>query len=207
VTAWPLERIERWFLWTGLFLLPLAYSWDTYDHYVLPKLMVARVLVLGLLILYVARAISARGVVYERTPLDLPWLAFLASAALSTLVAENRNTAVFGTYSRYDGLLTILLYAATFWLSVQTLAARGMRAHCCASCSRADMWLHCLRSFRPSAIPQLMERSHRPLAPWVRRTRWGLSCPSVATRLLRIGRGQNHPYWPGWDIAREVWGS
>jgi hypothetical protein len=87
--------------------------------------MVARVLVLGLLILYVARAISARGVVYERTPLDLPWLAFLASAALSTLVAENRNTAVFGTYSRYDGLLTILLYAATFGLSVQTLARPG----------------------------------------------------------------------------------
>jgi O-antigen ligase len=31
------------------------------------------------------------------------------------------NVAVFGIYSRYDGLLTILTYAALFWLAVQTL--------------------------------------------------------------------------------------
>src|SRR5882672_1427468 len=121
MTAWPLPQIEQWFLRAGLFLLPLAFWWDTYDHYVLPKLLVARVLVLGLLILYVARAISARTLAVKRTPLDLPWLAFIASAGLSTLFAENQNVAVFGIYSRYDGLVTILTYAALFWLSVQAL--------------------------------------------------------------------------------------
>ena len=43
--------IERWFLRAGVFLLPLAYWWGTYDRYVLPKLLLARVLVIGLLIL------------------------------------------------------------------------------------------------------------------------------------------------------------
>jgi len=129
MTAWPLPQIEQWFLRAGLFLLPLAFWWDTYDHYVLPKLLVARVLVLGLLILYVARAISARTLAVKRTPLDLPWLAFIASAGLSTLFAENQNVAVFGIYSRYDGLVTILTYAALFWLSVQALdGARDARS-------------------------------------------------------------------------------
>jgi len=125
MTAWPLPRIEQWFLRTGLFLLPLAFWWDTYDQYVLPKLLVARVLVFGLLILYLARAINARTLVFKRTPLDLPWLAFVVSAGLSTLFAENQNAAVFGIYSRYDGLVTIITYAALFWLSVQALDGPG----------------------------------------------------------------------------------
>src|SRR5216683_1865182 len=87
-----LSAIERWWLRTGVFLLPLAFAWDTYDQYVLPKLLLARVLVLGLLILLVVRSIL--------------------------------NVAVFGTYSRYDGLLTIVTYAGLFWLSVQVIRDR-----------------------------------------------------------------------------------
>jgi putative inorganic carbon (HCO3(-)) transporter len=39
--------------------------------------------------------------------------------------AYNQNVAVFGIYSRYDGLLTILTYALLFWLSVQAVAGAG----------------------------------------------------------------------------------
>lgn len=125
VTSERLARIERWYIRAGLFVLPLAYSWGTYDRYVLPKLMVARLLVIGLLILFGARAIVTRSLAIKRTPLDLPLLVFTGSALLSTLVAYNQNVAVFGIYSRYDGLLTILTYTALFWLSVQTLASPG----------------------------------------------------------------------------------
>src|SRR6202158_2521959 len=120
-----LARIQRWFLRAGLFLLPLAYWWGTYDRYILPKLVLARVFVIGLLILFLARAIVSRSLTIKRTPLDLPLLAFVASALLSTVFAYNQNVAVFGTYSRYDGLLTILLYAGLFWLSVQALSGPG----------------------------------------------------------------------------------
>jgi O-antigen ligase len=121
VTSERLAIVERWYLRAGLFVLPLAYSWGTYDHIVLPKLLVARLLVIGLLILFLARALT-RSLVIKRTLLDLPLLAFVGSAALSTVFAENQNVAIFGIYSRYDGLLTILIYAALFWLSVQALA-------------------------------------------------------------------------------------
>ena len=117
-----LAVVERWFLRAGLFLLPLAYSWETYDRFVLPKLLVARVLVVGLLILFLARVIVTGSLATKRTPLDLPLLAFVVSALISTAFAYNQNVAVFGTYSRYDGLLTIFMYAGIFWLSAQALA-------------------------------------------------------------------------------------
>jgi putative inorganic carbon (HCO3(-)) transporter len=119
---WPLARLERWFLWAGVFLLPLAYSWDTYDGYALPKLLLARIVIAGLLMLWLARVALTRTLVIRRTPLDLALLAFVVSAAISTVFAYNQNVAVFGTYSRYDGLLTIAGYAALFWLAVQALA-------------------------------------------------------------------------------------
>ncbi|HEV2036180.1 MAG TPA: O-antigen ligase family protein [Candidatus Dormibacteraeota bacterium] len=118
-------RLQRWFLGAGLFALPLAYAFNTYDQYVLPKLLIARVILVGLLILIVASSVIARSLVWKRTPLDLPLLAFLASAALSTVFAVNQNVAVFGIYSRYDGLVTFLTYAGLFWLSVQVLADAG----------------------------------------------------------------------------------
>lgn len=116
-----LAAIERWFLRAALFLLPLAYWWDTYDRFVLPKLLVARVLLIGLLILFLARVITTGSLTIKRTPLDLPLLAFTVSALISTFFAYNQNVALFGTYARYDGLLTILTYAGLFWLSLQTL--------------------------------------------------------------------------------------
>jgi len=120
-----LAATERWFLRAGAFLLPLTYWWGTYDHYVLPKLLVARVLVIGLLILFLARTFVTGSLSIMRTPLDLPLLVFVVSAVLSTVFAYNQNVAVFGTYARYDGLLTIVIYAAMFWLSVQTLREPG----------------------------------------------------------------------------------
>jgi len=116
-----LATVERWFLRAGLFVLPWAFGWGAYDQYVMPKLVVARALLIGLLILFIARAAISGKIVVKRTPLDLPLLALLASAVLSTVLAENQNVAVFGTYSRYDGLLTLITYAGLFWLSVQTL--------------------------------------------------------------------------------------
>jgi hypothetical protein len=117
-----LETVQRWTLRAGLFLLPLAYTWNTYDRWVLPKLIVARLLLIGLLALFAVRLLSIRGLAWKHTPLDLPIAAFLLSAAISTVLAVNLNVALFGIYTRYDGLLTLVTYAGLFWLSVQALS-------------------------------------------------------------------------------------
>ena len=123
--AGTLHEIERWWLRAGAVLLPLTYLDSTYDGYVLPKLLVARTLVLGLLVLFALRALSSRPLALKRSPIDLPLLAFVALAALSAAFAINPNVAVFGTYQRDDGLLTLITYAALFWLAVQALAGQG----------------------------------------------------------------------------------
>ena len=125
MTSGRLAGVERWYLRAGLFALPLAYWWGTYDRYIVPKLLVARLLVIGMLFLFVFRTLVSKSLVIKRTPLDVPLVLFLASAGLSTLLAYNQNVAVFGIYSRYDGLLTILTYAALFWLGVQGLRGSG----------------------------------------------------------------------------------
>lgn len=57
----------------------------------------------------------------RRTPLDLPLSFFVVSALVSTVFAVNTNLALFGSYTRYEGFLTILLYALLFWLALQAL--------------------------------------------------------------------------------------
>src|SRR5437879_3671861 len=105
----------------GAALLPLVYWPWTYDSYVLPKLLLARSLVLVLAALLVIRWMVGGAIVVKRTALDIPLLAFIASALLSAIAGVNLNVGLFGTYTRYDGVLTLITYAALFWLAVQTL--------------------------------------------------------------------------------------
>ena len=113
--------MARWTLRAGLFLLPLAYVPTAYDRWVLPKLALGRLLLLALALLVGLNTLRDRKLVIKRSPVDLPLLTFVGSALLSTLLAVNVNVAVFGTYSRYDGLLTLATYASLFWLALQTL--------------------------------------------------------------------------------------
>ena len=123
-----LERVQAWLVRLGAFVLPLV-VWSTNDPIVLPKLVAARVLILLLAAVVVARWLRGELTV-KRTPLDLPMLAYVASAGVSTLFAANMTLAFFGSDGRLEGLLTIATYAALFWLTVQSLSnpaqARGV---------------------------------------------------------------------------------
>ena len=114
-----LERAQLWLVRLGAFLLPLVVLWSTNDPVVLPKLLAARALVLLLATLFVARWLRG-GMKVLRTPLDLPILAYVASAGVSTVLAANRNLAFFGSYGRLEGFLTIATYGLLFWLTVQS---------------------------------------------------------------------------------------
>jgi putative inorganic carbon (HCO3(-)) transporter len=103
----------------GIFLAPLAFLPHIVDNFVLPKLILARVLVILLTSLLLVDWARQGAITWKRTPLDLPLLAFVFSAALSTVFAINSNVAIFGTYGRWEGLLTIINYALLFWLAVQ----------------------------------------------------------------------------------------
>jgi O-antigen ligase len=122
--------VGRWVLRIGVFLLPLAFLPNIVDEFVLPKLLLVRLLVIILGILLLLGWSMQGAITWKRTPLDWPLLAFIASAALSSLFAVNQLVAVFGTYDRWEGLVTIATYALLFWLAVQFMSgerdARGL---------------------------------------------------------------------------------
>jgi hypothetical protein len=72
--------------------------------------------------LFAARAVINGSVLVKRTSLDVPLLALVGSALLSAAVGVNQSVAIFGTYARYEGVLTLVTYAALFWLTVQAIA-------------------------------------------------------------------------------------
>src|SRR5438552_3311697 len=115
----------RWILSIAVFVIPLSFSPSLVDEFVLPKLLLARLLVMVLAVVLVAGWMRQGAVTWKRTALDLPLLAFIGSAAISTVFAVNNNLAIFGTYDRWEGLLTIATYALLFWLAVQLLAGGG----------------------------------------------------------------------------------
>jgi O-antigen ligase len=121
--AHVVARVQGIVLGGGAFLLPLAVLWTASDTYILPKLLVARALVLTLAALWLLRGAFEGRLVMRRTPLDIALLMFVVSAGISTVFAVNRNLALVGAYDRYEGFLTIVLYATLYWLTVQTLAS------------------------------------------------------------------------------------
>jgi len=114
--------LARWILAVAVFLIPLSFLPNTVDEFVLPKLLLARLLVMVLTVVLVAGWLRQGSVTWKRTALDLPLLAFIGSAAISSIFALNRNVAIFGVYDRWEGLLTIATYALLFWLAVQLMS-------------------------------------------------------------------------------------
>jgi putative inorganic carbon (HCO3(-)) transporter len=116
-----LAQAQLWLARIGAFALPLVVLWSTNDQVILPKLLAARALMVILAALLIVR--WARGELkIRRTPLDLPILAYVISAGVSTAFAANPNLALFGAYGRSEGLLTIATYGALFWLTAQSVA-------------------------------------------------------------------------------------
>lgn len=122
--------VERWILRVAVFIFPLAFLPNVVSEFVLPKLLLLRLLIVVFTILLLFRWVRQEAITWRRTPIDIPLAAFVISAAISTVFAVNRNLAIFGGYDRWEGLLTITSYALLFWLTVQMLSgqrdARGL---------------------------------------------------------------------------------
>jgi putative inorganic carbon (HCO3(-)) transporter len=121
----PSSVVARWTLRGAAFLFPLAFLPNIVSEFVLPKLLLLRLLLAVLGILLFVRWFSHGSITWRRTPLDVPLIAFVGAAGLSTVFAINRNLAIFGSYDRWEGLITIVSYALLFWLTVQTLSGQS----------------------------------------------------------------------------------
>lgn len=118
----------------AVFLTPLAMSdfgWlgfgqpFTADIYTEPKLFVLRVATFVALGAW-SWAVLVDGRAVRRTKIDLWVLGFVAWLGVTTLFSIHAPTSVFGHYTRGEGLLTYVIYAVLFFLTVQ-FANKGSR--------------------------------------------------------------------------------
>src|SRR5438270_5887440 len=79
-TAAVTDSIARWTLRIAAFALPLAFLPNVVDEFVLPKLLLLRVVIVALAILLVVRWFSQGAVTWRRTSVDLPLIAFVGAA-------------------------------------------------------------------------------------------------------------------------------
>lgn len=59
-----------------------------------------------------------------RTPLDIPILFFLVLGAISTAFSIHFLTSLFGTYERFEGLITFFYYVLLYFLATQYFSDR-----------------------------------------------------------------------------------
>src|SRR5712692_10945645 len=75
----PATSVARWTLRGAAFLLPLAFLPNIVSEFVLPKLLLLRLLLAVLSLLLLIRWFSQGAITWRRTPLDVPLIAFLGA--------------------------------------------------------------------------------------------------------------------------------
>ena len=113
---------DKWIIWLTcaiLITVPLLFSRISYDQFDLVKLAVFRVLVLGIVLVWVAKMLV------KPEPINWSWregllAAFILVAVVSTLTSIHIPTALHGKYKRYEGLLTFITYVTAYFVVAQT---------------------------------------------------------------------------------------
>ncbi len=119
LSAEKLERSGVFVLGLVLVSLPLFFWIKTYEQFELPKLMLLRLLSVGLIGIFVTRQALSASWAFRRTPLDLPVLLWSLWLAFKTLHSVSPAVSWRGEYENFAGTLTQLNYSLLFYLSVQ----------------------------------------------------------------------------------------
>lgn len=113
------DKTIEWGLVLVASLHPLVFSTLNYSMYALPKLVFLYLVVIVMVVAWAVKIVESRQVVFAPTALNLPILFFFLSAAATTLFSSvHFRTSLYGQITRYEGLLTILLYSLIYFLTV-----------------------------------------------------------------------------------------
>jgi len=101
-------------------ILPLAVYPGASDQVLSIKYLVLKVITIFLIGLFILKAID--GTKIKVSGLEWPVIALLFFVALATLLSTHPRTSLEGTYLRYDGFYSYLIYIALFFIATQHLS-------------------------------------------------------------------------------------
>ncbi|MEW6680372.1 MAG: tetratricopeptide repeat protein [bacterium] len=116
ISCWLIDHIAIFVLSFTAFAIPLYYDYSINNIYVLPKVVLMRHLTIILLGLFFFRTlILKKGI--EKPAIFLPIIAFAICSSIATTQSLNPFVSLFGCYSRYEGLTSLLNYIILFYLA------------------------------------------------------------------------------------------
>ncbi len=105
-----------------LALVPLIWLSNTSELFEFNKMIFTYILTTLILATWLIRMITEKRLIFHRTLLDTPLLAFLAFSLLSLVFSIDIHTSWFGYYSRWNGgVLSLFAYAALYWSYVSNM--------------------------------------------------------------------------------------
>ncbi|OGR90515.1 MAG: hypothetical protein A2992_07520 [Elusimicrobia bacterium RIFCSPLOWO2_01_FULL_59_12] len=102
------------------FVVPLIFCLDMADAFDLPKMTLVYTVDLLLAACWIRQSMTQGRLRFRRSIMDLPLLAFLASAGASTIFSIDPKLSFLGAYKIYVfGWMPLLAFAALYWFTVQ----------------------------------------------------------------------------------------
>ena len=135
-STWP-ARGAAWVLAGLAAFVPLAFSPDLGDSFELPKLVLLKVGLAVILLMLAAGSSAAVDLSIARTPAGWIVLLLLCAHVLATLGSIEPRTSLLGNYGVGQGLLTVAIGVAYFWLAASWVRTEAALARLAAGLTLA----------------------------------------------------------------------
>lgn len=123
-----LQRLIAYLFHFLLFLTPFLWNPNTSELFEFPKMIFVYTLAVFIGVVWAARMVLHQRLIFKKTYLYWPLLAFLGSQILSTIFSINLHTSLFGYYSRFHGgLMSTLSYLVLFFAAVSNLTPKDIK--------------------------------------------------------------------------------
>ncbi|MBI4038862.1 O-antigen ligase family protein [Candidatus Daviesbacteria bacterium] len=117
-----LDKIISYSFYLLFFLTPLFWSAKNYELFEYNKMILTYDLTAIIVGAWILKIINRKLLIFNRTPLDIPLLLFLAANILSTIFSIDLHTSIWGYYSRSNGgLLSLISYLLLYWAFVSNI--------------------------------------------------------------------------------------
>jgi putative inorganic carbon (HCO3(-)) transporter len=125
-----LDKSLKIFFKVLLFFLPLTLWIYTSELFEFNKIIVLYILSVLIAGAWLGKIIVSKKLIFRRTVIDIPLLAFLLSQLISTLVSIDPRTSWLGYYSRFNGgMASLACYAFLYWAYVSNFEKKDTFAN------------------------------------------------------------------------------
>ncbi len=117
------------YLFSALFfIVPLIFYPKTSEVFEFNKIVVVYIFTTLIMAVWLIKMIQKKKILFKHTILDIPFLLFLGSQLISTIISIDTRTSIFGYYSRFNGgFLSTLCYTLLYWAFVSNIKKKYIK--------------------------------------------------------------------------------